>query len=239
MSPRAAQRLTGEVHTGRFQWQPPKVSPDGTFGVEPIVRSIETPSGSSRYAETREITLPSAAAERARAIEREAFARGLSEGERTGEAAASARMAPVIQRLTQTIDDIAALRTGMLRRTERDIVTLAIAMAERILHREVSHDRSLLLAMARVAIDQLGDRVVATVHLNPHDVEAVTAEREPSAGDPVKIAADPSLPPGGCRIESVFGEIETGVDAQIQELTRSLLGPAGHHRPPHDADTHL
>jgi flagellar assembly protein FliH len=237
MSPNPrAQRLTGEVHTGRFQWQPPKISPAGTFGTEPVVRSVDAPAGAPRYAETREITLPSAAAERARAIEREAFARGLSEGERTGEAAASARLTPVIQRLTHTIDDIAALRTGLLRRTERDIVKLAIAMAERIVHREVSHDRDLLLAMARVAIDQLGDRVVATIHLNPEDLEAVTAQREPSAADPVKIAADSSLPRGGCRIESVFGQIDSGVDAQIQELTRSLLGDD---RPPHDGDTHV
>jgi len=238
MSPRAAQRLTGEVHTGRFQWQPP-TSPAGKPAAEPVVRSIATPSGAPRYVETREITLPSAAAERARAIEREAFARGLSEGERTGEAAASARLTPVIQRLTQTIDDIASLRPGLFRRTERDIVKLAIAIAERIVHREVGRDRDLLLAMARAAIDQLGDRVVAIVHLNPEDVEAVAAERDPSGADPVKIAADPTLPRGGCRIESAFGQIDTGIDAQIQELTRSLLGPAGDDRPPHDADTHI
>jgi flagellar biosynthesis/type III secretory pathway protein FliH len=29
---------------------------------------------------------------------------------------------------------------------------------------------------------------------------------------------------GGCRVESEYGEIEAGVDAQIQEIARALLG---------------
>src|SRR6478672_9266596 len=166
MSPRA-QRLTGEVRTGPFLFRLPKSLADGTVDLEPIVRSLETLPGSSGSAETREITLPSAVAERARAIEREAFARGVAEGERTGEDIAFARLLPVVERLNHTIDEIASLRGRMLRQTEHAIVKLAIAMAERIVHREVQQDRELLLAMARIAVDQLGDRVVATIHLHP------------------------------------------------------------------------
>jgi flagellar assembly protein FliH len=227
MSP-SAQRLTGDVQTGPFLFQLPKSLTNGSTTLEPVVRSLETPAGSSGFTETREMTLPSAAAERARAIEREAFARGVTEGERTGEDAASARLLPIIDRLNQTIDEITALRGRVLRHTEHAIVKLAIAMAERIVHREVQQDRELLLAMARIAIDQLGERVVATIHLHPRDVETLMAGREQPPGSVLTIAADASLPRGGCRVETVFGVVDVGVDAQIQELTRSLLGDERH-----------
>jgi flagellar assembly protein FliH len=227
MSP-SAQRLSSDVRTGPFLFPLTKSLTDGTASFDPVVRSLETPAGSSGFAETREITLPSAAAERARAIEREAFARGIAEGERTGEDAALAKLLPIIERLNHTIDDVAALRGRLLRHTEHSVVKLALAMAERIVHREVQQDRELLLAMARIAVDQLGDRVVATIHLHPRDVETLMAGREQPPGSVLTIAADASLPRGGCRVESVFGVIDVGVDAQIQELTRSLLGDERH-----------
>ena len=43
-------------------------------------------------------------------------------------------------------------------------------------------------------------------------------------GGQVTIAADPRVPRGGCRVESEFGDIDAGVDAQIQEMARALLG---------------
>jgi flagellar assembly protein FliH len=36
--------------------------------------------------------------------------------------------------------------------------------------------------------------------------------------------ADPIVGRGGCRIESEFGLIDAGIDAQIQEIARALLG---------------
>jgi len=221
----SARRLTGQVRLGRFDWQPKLTSAAG-FADDTAIRSIEAPAGTARFAETREITLPSAAAERARTIERDAYARGLADGEHNGEIAATARLAPVIERLQQTIDTIGSLRDGMLRRTERDLVKLAIAMADRIVRREIQQDRELLLAMARIAVERLGERVAATIHLHPDDVDAVTAGRTSPVQDSLTIAADSALPRGGCRIESAFGKIDAGVDAQIHELARSLLGDA-------------
>jgi flagellar biosynthesis/type III secretory pathway protein FliH len=41
------------------------------------------------------------------------------------------------------------------------------------------------------------------------------------------VVADPRVPPGGCRVESDLGVIDAGVDAQITEIARALLGDAG------------
>jgi flagellar assembly protein FliH len=168
--------------------------------------------------------LPSPSAERLQAIEREAFAKGYAQGERAGEAAAAARLDATLQRLVATIDEIASLRTGVMRRAERELVRLALAMAERILRRQIDADRELLLVMARVAVERLGENAVATIRLNPTDYEAAVARRAPDPGKAVEVVADANVPRGGCLVRSAFGTIDASIDSQIRELSRALLG---------------
>jgi flagellar assembly protein FliH len=105
------------------------------------------------------------------------------------------------------------------------MVQLALAVARRIVRREVSLDQDLLLAMMRVALDRLSDAARVTVRLNPAEHDAVAAGLSGQAsGNHVTIVADARVARGGCRLESDYGEIEAGVDAQIQEIARALLG---------------
>jgi flagellar assembly protein FliH len=101
---------------------------------------------------------------------------------------------------------------------------LAIAMAERITRRQLEGDRDLLAAMARAGIARLGNDVVASIHLHPDDFEATSSGRDAGAGSAISIVADRSIPQGGCRVHSTFGIIDVGIDAQIHELSRALLG---------------
>jgi flagellar assembly protein FliH len=178
--------------------------------------------------------LPSPTAERLEAIEREAFGKGYAEGERAGEAAASARIEAMLQRLTDTVTEIAGLRAGVMRRSERELVRLALAMAERIVRRELDIDRDLLAVMARVAIDRLGENAVATIHLHPSDAEAALQRTDGAQSGSVDIVADVNVPRGGCLVRSSFGSIDAGIDAQMRELARALLGDdSGHEEPTH------
>lgn len=163
------------------------------------------------------------------ALEREAFTKGFASGEREGAAAAAKRADALIAKMSATLDELSSLRAGMLHRTERDVVRLCAAMAEKILRRTLTDDPELLLAMARVAIDRLGDSVIATVHLHPEDHASLTAvrARRPDIVPPaVSIAADPTVARGGCVVKSEMGSTDLGLDAQMAELSRALLGGA-------------
>ena len=65
---------------------------------------------------------------------------------------------------------------------------------------------------------------MATIHLHPEDLRAVAATVTSSATSGVELAADANLPPGGCLVKSSFGVVDLGVDAQIREIARTLLG---------------
>lgn len=158
------------------------------------------------------------------ALERDAFAKGYEQGERSGAAVAAQRGEAMLQRLTQTLEELTTLRSEMIRTTERQLVQLSLAVARRIVHREVSLDADLLVAMARVALDRLGESAHVTVRLHPDEYEITGAGKGPVLGTHVKVIADASVGRGGCRVESDFGALDAGVDAQIQELARALLG---------------
>jgi flagellar assembly protein FliH len=159
------------------------------------------------------------------ALERDAFAKGFAQGEMAGGEAAGQRGEMMLHRLTQTIEELTQVRAQMIHQTERQMVQLAMAVAKRVVQREVSLDPDLLIAMARVALERLGETAQIKIRLHPDDYEGAGAARVAQlAGSNVMILADAHLSRGGCRIESDMGVLDAGVDAQLQEIARALLG---------------
>jgi flagellar assembly protein FliH len=158
------------------------------------------------------------------AIERDAFLKGYQQGERAGLDAAAVRGEEMLVRLSQSVADLQVLRTDLLRRTERQIVELAVAIARKVVHRELSLDPSLMLAMARVALDRLADTTGATVRLNPHDYAAAVQHGAAALPGGVKLVADQGIPRGGCTVQSEAGVIDLTADLQLDEAARVLIG---------------
>lgn len=158
-------------------------------------------------------------------IAREAFERGFAEGREVGTAAEAERARAELARLVISLDELAAARSDMIRATEHQMVELALAISRRIVQREVSLDRDLLVSMAHVALQRLEQGAAVTVRFNPDDyASTVAAQTTRWAGTPVTVTPDNAVPRGGCRIESTFGRIDAGVEAQLQEVGLALLG---------------
>jgi flagellar assembly protein FliH len=160
--------------------------------------------------------------------EQEIYAKGFAQGERAGAAAAQQETAALAKKLAASLDDLMRVRNEMIRHTEKQMVQLALAVARRVIHREVSIDASVLMTMMRVALERVSDAARVTVRLHPLDHQSVTAALADSpTSDQVTLTADSRQPRGGCRVESEYGDIDAGVDAQIQEIARALLGGDG------------
>jgi flagellar assembly protein FliH len=166
------------------------------------------------------------------AIERDAFAKGYAQGERAGAEAAGTRADGMLRRLAQTVDELAGLRGEIIRRSERQTIQLVLAIAERIVHREITLDRTLLVGMARAALDRLGEYGAATIRLHPDDYNAIGVKATPQEG-PIRIIADAVVTRGGCLVQSDFGFMDVSPDSQFRELARALLADA---QPSSDAE---
>jgi flagellar assembly protein FliH len=150
------------------------------------------------------------------------LAEAYQQGTAHGRESAERLMADERARLVSTVQDIAGLRRRVLEAAEHDVMQLAVGMARRVLHREVQLEPDILLSMAHVALRRMGDRPVATARLHPEDLAAITTQSAVVEG--LTLMADPEIPRGGCRLVSSVGEVDLGVDAQMTELSRVLLG---------------
>lgn len=206
-----ARLATGEIVVERFDWQ---------HQPEPPARPSADAAGAGPALDPQYLA----------SLERDAFAKGFAQGERSGNEAAAKRGEAMLRRLSQTLGEVTVLRTRMIRETEQQMVQLALAVARRIVHREITLDQDLLMAIARVAMDRLGDSARVTIRLNPDDFAACAAGRDDAhAGTHVTTVADARVPRGGCRIESDFGAVDAGVDAQLHEIGQALLNESMAH----------
>jgi len=212
-----ARRITRLATFERFSWLDEPVAPPSAAPEEPP--PAPAPEEAAVAVDIAEHNA------RLAALEREAFAKGYEQGERSGSEAAAQRGEAILRRLTQTIEELTTLRAQMIHQTERQMVQLALAIARRVVHREVSLDQDLLIAMARVALDRLGESAQVTIRLNPEEYEGTGAARvaQLTAAN-VTVVPDARVQRGGCRVESNLGALDAGVDAQLQEIAYALLG---------------
>lgn len=160
-------------------------------------------------------------------LERDAFAKGYEQGERAGLEAGAARAEAMLGRLAQTIEEVAEVRRDMIRQTERQMVQLALAIAKRIVRREIALDRDLTQTMARLALERLGDSTTVTLRLHPDDFAAIGNHCDEWQRSHVSVVADRDVSRGGCLVESDFGFIDGSVEAQFHEVARALLAEEG------------
>ncbi len=156
-------------------------------------------------------------------IEREAYQRGFAEGKNLGKEQASAELQPVLERLTRCLAELAALRPRMRREAEKDLVTLAIAIARRVLHRELTLDPQSIEVLIKVALDRLESRELCTVRIHP-DQEAIIRKllERFSSAHKIEIITDKALQAGDVLLETQHGSIDASVDAQLNEIERGF-----------------
>ena len=162
--------------------------------------------------------------ERLAGLEREAFTKGYAQGERAGLEAGGKRAEAMLRRVAQTIEELGGLRQTLIQETEREMVQLALTLARRVVHREVTLDPELAAALAHVALERLGTTTPATIRLNPEDYTVVAQDGARWGGQSVTVVPDPSISRGGCLVESAFGSVDATIESQFDELSRALFG---------------
>jgi flagellar assembly protein FliH len=143
-------------------------------------------------------------------------------GRRQGDQEARAELLPVMERLNASIAEIVAMRSGLRRRAERDVVELALMIARRVLHRQLTVDDGALTAIARVAFDRLTRSESYTVTVHPRFAASVASALPNAQASHVQIKPDPECAPGTLIIRSTDGVIDASVDAQLDEISRGL-----------------
>jgi flagellar assembly protein FliH len=159
-------------------------------------------------------------------LERELANRGREayrEGEAAGAQQTAARLQPVIERFAQTITELAGCRARLRREAEQDLVRLSLAIARRILHRELTVDPEALGGIVKAALDRLDARDVSRVRVHPADAPIIEEQlRRGGFGMAAEIVADSGLERGAAIFETSRGQFDASVETQLQEIERGF-----------------
>lgn len=154
---------------------------------------------------------------------REAHAAGAREAEAAARTRAAAEVKPVIERLGRAIQDLAALRPRLRRQAEADTLHLALAIARRVLRRELAIDPEALHGLVLAALEKVDAREICRVRLHPSQTAAVSAWlRQASAAQSIEVLADPKSEPGAAVFETERGDLDASIETQLQEIERGL-----------------
>jgi flagellar assembly protein FliH len=145
------------------------------------------------------------------------------EGENAGRAQAAAQVQAVLEKLGRSIQEIADLRPKLRHQAEGDLLKLALAIARKVVHREISADPEVLGGLVRVAIEKVRIREIVRVRTNPqHQAVIQQIVARLSAGAQIEIQADQRVPLGGVIVETERGDFDASVDVQLREIERGL-----------------
>jgi len=153
---------------------------------------------------------------------RDAHVQGYREGEAAGRAQGQAEVRPVIERLAKSIEEIDGLRGRLRREAEADTIALALAIARRVLRRELAVDPEALHGLVLGALEKLEGQEATRVRVHPAHVAAISACLEQRGGARVEIVADGSREPGTVIFETPRGNLDASVDSQLREIERGL-----------------
>ena len=148
---------------------------------------------------------------------------GFQEGEAVGLARAEARLEPLMERLAGTLAELSACRPRLRQDAEQDLVKLAMAIARRILHRELAIDPEALLGLVKAALEKLEAQECGRVRVFPEGASAIEKYLE-RAGlrEKIQVIPDPALDQGGAVFETSRGSLDVSVETQLQEIQRGL-----------------
>lgn len=135
-----------------------------------------------------------------------------------------------ITELNQTLDQVRSIAESaveahakFLRDSQPQVGRLAVAIAERILGRELSINPSAISDIVAQVIEAAAVQDACRIHVNPHDYEilkphwdAVAALQQP--GRSWDLVADKNIERGGCVIETGGGTIDAQLSTQLSQI---------------------
>lgn len=161
---------------------------------------------------------------RAEQAEKEAFERGLREGEIRARAAFDARAAGLQAAISQALNNFQKERDDYFGRIETEVVQLSLAIARKILHRESQIDPLLLTGLVHVALEKFDAGTRVRLRANPSDIHFWNEyfAQHSGSGTP-ELIGDPALKPGECMLETEVGSTQISLETQLKEIEQGFF----------------
>jgi flagellar assembly protein FliH len=164
----------------------------------------------------------------------EAFEQGLAEGREAGRGEVRAQ----VDKLAGMFYDLAKPFEALDAEVERELLTLAMALARQIVRRELKTDPTQIIGIIREAIAALpvAAREVR-VHLHPEDAAVMRQNLAPTESERAwTLIEDPVMARGGCLITTTTSRIDARLETRLGAILSELMGTERHTPQARDGD---
>jgi len=164
---------------------------------------------------------------------RDGYEKGLAEGREIGaqQALEEARkdfndqarqLGAALEELLSNVD---RQRHGLITQAQQELLALAVAIAEKIVHRRIEFDSEAVLANVRSAVELVAGSTAIRIRMHPTDLQRLKLFDQGSvekyfAFEQITFVEDDGIEPGGCVLGTAGGEIDAQVSTQIESIAR-------------------
>jgi flagellar biosynthesis/type III secretory pathway protein FliH len=157
----------------------------------------------------------------------EGYNNGFEEGRAAGLAAADAATAESVQRLSELVSAVHESHATFFRSAERQVVDLALQIAQKVVEREVENIPDLAVNVIRAALEEMDARTAVRVRVSPDDQELVrrrwTQIIPPGISpDRIELQQDERVQSGGAIIETTQGQVDVQLESKLAQLGNAL-----------------
>ncbi|MDR2363234.1 MAG: flagellar assembly protein FliH [Spirochaetaceae bacterium] len=206
-------------------------------------REIERKADEARIlkqdAEEEAERILAAAREKAAAIEadshtafenerKDAENRGREAGREAGFAEGQAEVERLIDRTRTVLERAQDKREEILAETEQEIIDLVLLISRKVVKVISENQRNVVISNVVQALRKVKGRGNIIIRVNLADVKLTTEHTKKfiqllEGAQSVQVAEDSSVDPGGCIIETDFGEVDARISSQFAELESKIL----------------
>ncbi len=155
---------------------------------------------------------------------KEGFAKGLEEGKIQARHSLGAEFATI----KNMIEQLNIHKKSIMENLEEDILTVSIAIAEKIVREKVDKNEEYVLQSLKFILMTIPQIKKLIVYLNPEDYALFNSKKE-QLGDllnryeEVKVVDDKRVEKGGVVVETENGNIDGQVSSQIEKISKELF----------------
>jgi flagellar assembly protein FliH len=204
-----------------------------------VKRKTDEAQSLKRQAQDEAEKIVAEAQEKAREIEeasrsafeterKDAEERGRIAGREAGFAEGKAEVERLIQRTQVVLERAQDKRAEILAETEQEIIDLVLLISRKVIKIISENQRNVVISNVIQALRKVKGRGNIIIRVNMVDVKLTTEHIKEfiqlvEGSKSLQVVEDSTVDPGGCVIETDFGEIDARISSQLAELESKIL----------------
>jgi flagellar assembly protein FliH len=248
-----ADDLRREAETFKAQWEQEKealirsakVEADGIIkeaeqaAFAEVKRKTDQAQSLKREAEDESQKILTEAQTRAKQIETDSLAafenerkdaeeRGRLAGREVGFTEGKDEVTRLVERTQTILERAQEKRAEILAETEQQIIDLVLLISRKVIKIISENQRNVVISNVVQALRKVKGRGNIIIKVNMVDIKLATEHKKEfidlvEGSKSVQIIEDSTVDPGGCVIETDFGEIDARISSQLSELEQKIL----------------